>query len=81
MQANADLFGYFTVPRQRVEREKKPISKKEIETYLQNLAIRLGKEPTDSDINSDKPEMLANIDLIYPSRLEAIKRCRVALAI
>ncbi|HEX5219296.1 MAG TPA: DNA methyltransferase [Verrucomicrobiae bacterium] len=80
MQANADLFGYFSVPRQRVEREKKPVSKKEIETYLQNLAVRLGKEPTDSDIHSDRPEMLANIDLIYPSRLEAIKRCRVALA-
>jgi site-specific DNA-methyltransferase (adenine-specific) len=81
MQANADLFGYFVVPRRKVEREKKPISKKEIETYLQDLAIRLGKEPTDSDIYSDRPEMLENIDLIYPSRLEAIKRCRVALAV
>lgn len=80
MQAHADLFGHFVVPRLKVQRERKIISKKEIEIYLQGLARRLGREPTEENIQDDSPEMLSNIDLIYPNRLEAIKRCRVVLA-
>lgn len=79
MQSHADLFGHFVVPRMKVQRERKSVSKKEVETYLQALARRLGKEPTEKNIQDDRPEMLSNIDLIYPNRLEAIKRCRVAL--
>jgi site-specific DNA-methyltransferase (adenine-specific) len=79
MRNNADLFGHFIVPRETVRRVKKEISKKGIETYLQDLARRLRKEPTEMDIQDDRPEMLANIDVIYPTRMDAIKRCRVVL--
>lgn len=79
MRANADLFGYFAVPRETVRRTKKAASKKEIETYLQALARRLGREPAEADIEADQAVMLEKIDAIYPSRLEAIKRCRVVL--
>jgi hypothetical protein len=79
MQEHADLFGHFFVPREKTQRIKKPVSKKGVETYLQELARRLGKVPTEENIREDRPEILSNIDLIYPNRLEAIKRCRVVL--
>lgn len=79
MRQNADLFGNLIVLKRSVKKEKLPASKREIETYLQNLAQRLGKEPSESDIEQDNADMLRKIDLIYPSRLAAIKRCRVVL--
>lgn len=79
MKAHTDLFGVVTVPRQSVRKPKAVASKKEIETYLQQLALKLGKEPSEADIAEDNAEMLRKIDMIYPNRLAAIKRCRVAL--
>jgi hypothetical protein len=79
MRQHADLFGVLAVPRRAVKKIKVAASKKEIETYLQELARQLGKEPSEEDIKRENPEILQKIDLIYPTRLAAIKRCRVAL--
>lgn len=79
MKQHADMFGVLVVPRQTVKRTKKSVSKKEIEIYLQRLAQQLGKEPSEEDIRADNVDMLQKIDLIYPNRLAAIKRARVAL--
>ncbi len=79
MERHTDLFGVAKVPRLSLKKSKPAASKKEIETYLQGLARKLGKEPTEQDIEVDNEGMLQKIDLIYPSRLAAIKRCRVAL--
>ena len=79
MKQNIDLSGNLIVPRNSVKKPRPPASKKEIETYLQNLAQRLGREPSEKDIEKDDADILRKIDLIYPSRLAAIKRCRVVL--
>ena len=79
MEQHVDLFGAPVAPKRSIKKPKAAASKKEVETYLQNLARRLGKEPSEQDIAADDAEMLRKIDLIYPTRLSAIKRCRVAL--
>jgi DNA modification methylase len=75
MKKSADL----AVPRQSIKRLKAAASKREVELYLQQLAQRLGREPSEKDIQTDSEDILRKIDLIYPSRLSAIKRCRVIL--
>jgi DNA modification methylase len=79
MEQHTDMFGVPKVPRQSIKKNKTAASKKEVETYLQGLARRLGREPSERDIESDNSEMLRKIDLIYPTRLAAIKKCRVVL--
>jgi len=76
MDAYADLYGELRVPRQSVKRQQGPAAKKHIELYLQKLALELGREPLESEIDSN---ILKQIDAIYPDRLSAIKRCRVVL--
>ncbi len=72
-------FGIRFIPRDPVRKVKPEASKREIETYLQNLARRLQKEPSEKDILTDQPEMIEKIDRIYESRMAAIKRCRIVL--
>jgi site-specific DNA-methyltransferase (adenine-specific) len=79
LEWNANLFGIPTIPRYVAKKAKSPASKKEIEIYLQGLARQLGREPSEQDIETDNADILRKIDLIYPNRLAAIKRCRVAL--
>lgn len=79
MKKHTDLFGVPKVPRRSIKKNRAEVSKKEIEIYLQGLAQKLGKEPSEHDIETDNADMLRKIDLIYPTRLAAIKRCRVAL--
>ncbi len=63
-----------------VRRTKLPFNKNRIERFLQELARSLGKVPSEEEIHSADPELLHLIDSIYPSRLAAIKRCRIALS-
>jgi DNA modification methylase len=79
LEKHTDMFGIQKLPRHSIKKNKAVASKKEIEIYLQRLAQRLGKEPSEQDIEADDEEMLRKIDLIYPTRLAAIKRCRVVL--
>jgi site-specific DNA-methyltransferase (adenine-specific) len=79
MERHTDLYGVPIVPRLSIKKNKAEASKKEIETYLQSLAQKLDREPSEDDIEADNAEMLRKIDLIYPTRLAAIKRCRVVL--
>jgi DNA modification methylase len=80
LRANADLFGSFVVPRQSVRKQKGRASKREVEMYLQQFAQRLGCVPTTEDIESENPDMLRKIDLVYPNRGAALKRCKIVLA-
>ena len=80
MQRNSDLFGIFEVTRKSVRRQKSWVSKKEIETYLQDLARKLQRPPSETDVQSDNPGMLREIDINYPNRGAALKRAKVALS-
>jgi len=79
MKEHADLFGEYIVPRTSTRKEKSFITKKAIETFLQTLAQKLGRVPSEEEIRSADGEMLAAIDRIYPNRGAALKRCKVAL--
>jgi len=79
MRESADLFGSFVVPRESVRRQKAGASKREVEMYLQQFAQRLGRVPTTEEIEFENPAVLRKIDLVYPTRGAALKRCKVAL--
>jgi site-specific DNA-methyltransferase (adenine-specific) len=80
MKEHADLFGEFIVPRKSTRHERGFTTKKAVETFLQQLAQKLGRVPTEEEIHRADGEMLAAIDRIYPNRGAALKRCKVALA-
>lgn len=80
MKEHADLFGEYIVPRAATRKERSFITKKAIETFLQELAQKLGRVPDEQEIHRADGEMLAAIDRIYPNRGAALKRCKVALA-
>jgi len=79
MNEHADMFGDFTVPRASVLRSRGEVSKREIELYLQALARKLGRIPTEADVASDRPGLLREIDLTYATRSAAFKRAKVVL--
>ena len=79
MKAHADMFGEFVVPRRSTLRARSFMTKRAIETHLQQLAQKLGRVPTEEEIHHDDGELLAAIDRIYPNRGAALKRCKVAL--
>ena len=80
MNRNVECTGILAVPRTATRKTRKVTSKKAIETYLQGLTRRLGKLPTEQEVEADKPEMLQAMDLLYPYRSAALKRCKVVLA-
>lgn len=80
LKQNVDLFGTLEVPRNSVARPRAAGSKRGIELYLQNLARKLGRVPTEDDVVADQPEMLRQIDLTYATRGAAFKRAKVVLS-
>jgi site-specific DNA-methyltransferase (adenine-specific) len=80
MKENADLFGSFMVSRESVKKPRRTSTKREVEIYLQSLARKLERVPTEKDVEADDATMLAKIDAIYPHRSAALKRAKVALA-
>lgn len=80
MKEHADLFGEYIVPRSATKRERGYTTKKAVETFLQELALKLGRVPTEEEIHAADGEILATIDRYYPNRGAALKRCKVALA-
>ena len=79
MREHADMFGEFAVPRKSVTRKRGDVSKKEIERYLQELATKLSRVPTEADVLEDRPGLLREIDLNYPNRGAAFKRAKIVL--
>jgi len=79
MEHNAETNGNLIVPRISIKRTRGSHSKKAIELYLQNLAKKLGRMPTEDEVKGDQPEILRQIDLTYPTRGAAFKRAKVAL--
>jgi len=79
MKHNARTNGELTVPRKSLKRARGSASKKAIELYLQNLARRLGRVPSEDDVGADRPEVLSEIDRAYPTRSAAFKRARIVL--
>jgi hypothetical protein len=79
MKQNASANGEFSVPRNSTKRPRAAGSKRGIELYLQNLACKLGRVPTEDDVVADQPEILRQIDLTYPTRGAAFKRAKVVL--
>jgi len=80
MHEHADMFGEFVVPRKSVTRKRGDVSKREIERYLQELAAKLQRVPTEADVMEDRPGLLREIDLNYRNRGAAFKRAKIALA-
>jgi DNA modification methylase len=79
MREHADMFGEYAVPRKSVKRKRGDVTKKEIESYLQQLAARLSRMPTEADVLEDRPGLLSEIDLNYPNRGAAFKRAKIGL--
>ncbi|MBP9903156.1 MAG: site-specific DNA-methyltransferase [Verrucomicrobia subdivision 3 bacterium] len=79
MNEHADMFGEFMVPRASVIRSRGAVSKREIELYLQSLARKLGRVPTEDDVTADRPGLLREIDLTYNTRSAAFKRAKIGL--
>jgi site-specific DNA-methyltransferase (adenine-specific) len=79
MREHADMFGEFVVPRESTRRQRGDVTKREIESYLQELAQKLQRLPTEEDVLADRPGLLPEIDRIYPNRGAAFKRAKIGL--
>jgi site-specific DNA-methyltransferase (adenine-specific) len=79
MREHADMFGEFVVPRESTTRPRGDVTKKEIESYLQQLAHTLQRMPTEEDVLADRPGLLPEIDRIYRNRGAAFKRAKIGL--
>lgn len=79
MRGHADMFGEFVVPREATKRQRGDLTKREIESYLQQLAQSLNRVPTEEDVLADRPGLLPEIDRIYPNRGAAFKRAKIGL--
>jgi DNA modification methylase len=79
MREHEDMFGEFVVPRESTKRQRGDVSKKEIESYLQELARTLKRVPTEADVLADRPGLLPEIDRLYPYRSAAFKRAKIGL--
>lgn len=77
MREHADLFGEFVVPRETHKRTRGDITKRDIESFLQELAHRLKRLPTEADVLAARPGLLPEIDRIYPNRGAAFKRAKI----
>ena len=79
MHEHEDMFGEFVVPRKSVTRKRGDVTKREIERYLQELAAKLSRLPTEADVMEDRPGLMREIDLNYPNRGAAFKRAKIGL--
>lgn len=79
MREHADMFGEYVVPREATKRQRGDVTKREIESYLQQLAHSLNRVPTEEDVLADRPGLLPEIDRIYPNRGAAFKRAKIGL--
>ncbi len=79
MRAHADMFGEFIVPRESTKVHHREVTKREIESYLQELARKLGRVPTEEEVAADRPGLLEEIDHIYATRSAAFKRAKIGL--
>ncbi len=73
------LFGAPKLPRTPTRRPPRAFRKKDVETRLQELARKLGRVPTEADIEAQAPELLEAIRRLYPHSGVALKRCKPAL--
>ena len=80
MREHADMFGEFIVPRESTKQAHHDVTKREIESYLQEFARKLNRIPTAEEVAADRPGMLDEIDHIYATRSAALKRAKIVLA-
>jgi len=79
MREHEDMFGEFVVPRASTTRKRGDVTKREIESYLQQLAHTLQRVPTEADVLADRPGLMPEIDRIYSNRGAAFKRAKIGL--
>ncbi|KAB2645792.1 MAG: hypothetical protein DVB33_10460 [Verrucomicrobia bacterium] len=79
MREHADMFGEFIVPRESTKVHHREVTKREIESYLQEFARKLNRVPTEEEVAADRPGLLEEIDHIYPTRSAAFKRAKIGL--
>ena len=80
MREHADMFGEFIVPRESTKVHHREVTKREIESYLQEFARKLQRVPTEEEVAADRPGMLEEIDHIYTTRSAAFKRAKIVLS-
>ena len=73
------MFGEFIVLRESTKKQNRDVSKKEIESYLQEFARKLQRVPTEEEVATDRAGMLEEIDHMYPTRSAAFKRAKIGL--
>lgn len=80
MDNSFNLFGELIVPRESIKRPNKEFTKKSVEKTLQALALKLQRTPTIQDIEVNSPELINQIEVLYPSTYDALKVCRIVLS-
>jgi site-specific DNA-methyltransferase (adenine-specific) len=79
MEMNELHTGECVVPRQPTRREKRQVTKKHIESIVQQLALDLGRMPELEDVRMADPEVYEHIRKIYENPRKALGAARVAL--
>ncbi len=79
MRSHKDMFGEFIVPRESTKVVHREVTKREIESYLQEFARKLNRVPTEEEVATDRPGLLEEIDHIYTTRSAAFKRAKIGL--
>lgn len=79
MRKNFRRFGVWEVPRKKTKKKRRPYSQAAIHRSLKQLTRKLGRLPTETDIDAADPTLLKKIDAAFSSRKAALKRCKQAL--
>jgi len=80
MEFNLRETGKYAVPRIAVKRESRPVTKRHIESIVQQMALELGRMPKLDDIKDAYPEMFEEIGKLYPNPRKVLAAAKVVLA-
>lgn len=79
MELNMLQSGECVVPRESIRRETRTVTKKHIESVVQQLALDLGRMPEMEDVQKADPQLYDNIHKIYDNPRKALSAARIVL--
>jgi site-specific DNA-methyltransferase (adenine-specific) len=79
MDFNLQETGEHVVPRKSTRRAPRVVTKKDVESVVQQLALELGRIPEMEDIRSANPKVYDEIGKLYPNPRKVLGAARVAL--
>lgn len=80
MEFNLQQTGECVVPRTPVRRAPRPVTKRHVESMVQQLALELGRMPELDDVRDVHPEMYEAISDLYPNPRKVLAAAKVVLA-